>query len=241
MTDLHTHILPGMDDGSKHVAMSLAMLRSEWQQGVTAVVLTPHFYRDMERTDDFLRRRSEAYDALRRAVDGCAPEDRRALPALSLGAEVAWVAGMGAWRRVQELCYEGTHYLLLEPPFQAWNEQFFHDVYDLMNRGFTPVIAHIDRYLGTQKPEALERLFSLGLPTQISAEPFLHWGSRGRMLRCLRSGRAQLLISDCHNMETRPPNLGAAMELIRKKLGAQAESLFDETDELLRPEVWLDA
>ena len=48
MTDLHTHILPEMDDGAESVEMSLDMLRMERDQGVDAVVLTPHFYRDRE-------------------------------------------------------------------------------------------------------------------------------------------------------------------------------------------------
>jgi protein subunit release factor B len=54
MTDLHTHILPGMDDGSPDVETSIAMLRMEAEQGVHTVVLTPHFYRDRERPEHFL-------------------------------------------------------------------------------------------------------------------------------------------------------------------------------------------
>ena len=57
MTDLHTHILPGMDDGAVSVETSLEMLRMERDQGVDAVVLTPHFYRDRERPEQFLARR----------------------------------------------------------------------------------------------------------------------------------------------------------------------------------------
>ena len=53
MTDLHTHILPGMDDGAKTVEDSLAMLRMEYDQGVDTVVLTPHFYRDRENPKHF--------------------------------------------------------------------------------------------------------------------------------------------------------------------------------------------
>ena len=241
MTDLHTHILPDMDDGSRDVDTSLAMLRAEKEQGVDAVVLTPHFYRDLERPAEFLRRRAEAYDTLKRAVNALSGEERRAMPSVTLGAEVAWVHGMADWSELRELCYEGTNYLLLEPPFHPWDDGFINNIYDLMNRrGVVPVVAHIDRYLGVQKPKALEQLYALGLPTQISAEPFLHFSTRGKMFRVLASGRAQLLISDCHDMDNRPPNLGAAMAVIRKKLGAEAEELFGETDDLLAPDVWYD-
>lgn len=240
MTDLHTHILPGMDDGSKNTETSLAMLQSEYKQGVDTVVLTPHFYRDMEKPSEFLRRRAAARDALWSAMDALSAEERRALPQLRLGSEVAWVPGMADWNELRELCYEGTSFLLLEPPFHPWDDGFFNDLYDLMNRGVTPVIAHIDRYLSAQKARALQQLFALRLPTQISAEPFLHLHSRGRMLRCITEGRAQLLISDCHDLTRRPPNLGAAMTVIRKKLSAGAERFFDETDDLLEPDTWMD-
>ena len=240
MTDLHTHILPGMDDGSKNVEMSLAMLRSEWEQQVDTVALTPHFYRDIETPADFFRRRSEARNQLWHAIDALSNEEQSRLPSLMLGAEVAWVSGMGDWHDLRELCYEGTNYLLLEPPFHPWDDGFIQDLYDLMNRGgVIPVIAHIDRYIGAQKPRTLQKLYSLGLPTQISAEPFLHLGTRGRMFRCLAEGRAQLLISDCHDLHRRPPNLGVAMQVIQKKLGADARRFFNETDDLLQDHGWI--
>lgn len=241
MTDLHTHILPGMDDGSRDTAMSLAMLRAERDQGIDSVVLTPHFYHDMESPRTFLRRRAEAFDTLRRALDALAPEERDSLPKLSLGAEVAWMPGMSDWPELNELCYEGTNYLLLEPPFTPWSERFLRDLYELLNqRALVPVIAHIDRYVDTQDKKMLRELYSLGLPTQISAEHFLRFATRGKMLRCLRDGVAQLLISDCHNLTSRPPNLGAAMEVIHRKLGDAAMSLFHATDELLTADTWLD-
>ena len=239
MTDLHTHILPGMDDGSRNVEMSLAMLRAEGAQGIDRVVFTPHFYRDIENIPSFLHRRDKALDELKRTIDALSGEEREKLPAWTLGAEVAWVQGVGDWSELRELCYEGTKYLLLEPPMQQWNEAFFNDVYNMLNRGITPVIAHIDRSCGTQKRDALERLYEFGLPTQISAEPFLHMMSKGRMFRCMERSGARLLISDCHDTDYRPPNLGSAMTVFRKKYGADAEAFFDETDELLMPAQWL--
>ena len=69
MTDLHTHILPGIDDGARSVEESLAMLRMERGQGVDTVVLTPHFYRDRENPKRFLRRRKESAAALAQASE----------------------------------------------------------------------------------------------------------------------------------------------------------------------------
>ena len=57
MIDFHTHILPGMDDGSKSVEESIWLLQEEVRQGVDAVMLTPHFYAEENSPVDFLRRR----------------------------------------------------------------------------------------------------------------------------------------------------------------------------------------
>ena len=66
--DFHSHILPGMDDGAKTPEESLQMLRMERDQGVDTVVLTPHFYRDRERPEQFLARRRASAEALRDAL-----------------------------------------------------------------------------------------------------------------------------------------------------------------------------
>ena len=58
MTDLHTHILPGMDDGARSAEESIHLLRLEWEQGVRRVALTPHFYPQREGLEEFLHRRA---------------------------------------------------------------------------------------------------------------------------------------------------------------------------------------
>ena len=94
MTDLHTHILPGMDDGAKTPEESLQMLRMERDQGVDTVVLTPHFYRDREWPERFLARRRASAEALRDALMALPEEEIRNMPRLILGAAVAWVPNL---------------------------------------------------------------------------------------------------------------------------------------------------
>ena len=235
MTDLHTHILPGMDDGARSVEVSLAMLREEAVQGVDTVALTPHYYRDRENSVSFLARRARAAEELKTAIDALPEAERSALPRLILAAEVAWVPNLIDCSRLRELCYAGTDAFLLELPMQLWYDGLFHQLSDLMNMtGLTPVIAHIDRYWTSQKPERLAELYSLGLPTQLSADTLLHFSLRGRALKFLQSGRAQLLMSDCHGMDSRRPNLQQGMEMIERRLGAPARAHFSaRTDELL--------
>lgn len=223
MTDLHTHILPGMDDGAKTVEMSLEMLRMERDQGVDTVVLTPHLYRDRERPSRFLDRRSAAEETLLKALMALPAEERRTLPRLELGAEVAWVPNLAEWPELPRLCMGHGKYLLLELPMNPWNEQMFRQLYELMGRtGLTPVIAHIERYIKMQKPEYIAEVLSLGVPVQVSSEPLLHPLSRGKVLKLLRQRQAEYIASDCHNTTSRPPNLGPAMEIVKKKLGEKS-------------------
>ena len=64
LTDFHSHILPGVDDGSTSVEESIAMLRMLSRQGVSHVVATPHFYPNYDDPEQFLRRRKDVYEDL---------------------------------------------------------------------------------------------------------------------------------------------------------------------------------
>lgn len=209
MTDLHTHILPGMDDGAADLAQSLAMLRMERRQGVDTVVLTPHFYRVDETVESFLDRRSRAYETVCAALPPNAPE-------LILGAEVTWYHGIMDEPRITELCLGESPCILLELPLRPWPESLLEQVYQFAGvTGTTPILAHVERYLHLQKDGQLRTLLEMGIPMQLSAEAFGKVFSRLKAMRLLKSG-TWFLGSDCHNTNTRPPNLGPAAAYIKK-------------------------
>lgn len=99
MTDLHTHILPGVDDGAKNLDMSLALLRAQRADGVTRIALTPHF-RFEQTIEEFLRRRDEAMTLLTQA----------------LKAEEIFYSSQLAETDPRPLCLAGTPLLLIEFP-----------------------------------------------------------------------------------------------------------------------------
>ena len=236
MTDLHTHILPGMDDGARSVEISLAMLREEAAQGVDTVTLTPHYYRDRESSGSFLNRRAQAVETLESTIAALPESERAALPARVLAAEVTWVPNLVDCSNLRALCYQGTDAFLLELPMQPWYDGLFSQLYDLINvTGLTPIIAHIDRYWSSQKPQRLSELYALGLPMQLSAEALLRFPTRGRALKALQSGQVQYLMSDCHSMNSRKPNLAPALAVVGKRLGEAAmRRCVARTDEMLQ-------
>jgi len=211
MIDFHSHVLPGLDDGSKSVEESLRMLRASAEQGVRCMAATPHFYPAENNPERFLARRESASYRLKEAW-------RPGLPRLLLGAEVCYFDGMSRCEELADLRIEGTALLLLEMPFQPWTVRMTKEIRALHSRpGFTVALAHIERYLRFQKRAVWDELLEMGVLMQCNAEFFLRWNTKHRALHMLETGRIHLLGSDCHNMTTRPPRLGKAMEVIGEK------------------------
>ena len=211
MVDFHSHILPGIDDGSDSVETSLAMLRESWLQGVDILCATPHFYADEEDPDSFLDRRAEAWDVLRDALG-----DSREVPDIRLGAEVLYFPGISVAEDVSRLRLEGTPFLLVEPPMAPWTDAMLEEIEEC---GHTlrciPVIAHIDRYMRMLGDRTLlDRTAGRRLLVQVNASFFLRRQSRDFAVACLRRGRIHFLGSDCHDLRDRPPNLGDAVDVI---------------------------
>lgn len=122
---------------------------------------------------------------------------------------------MTCWR---ELRIEGTTLLLVEMPFQIWTERMVREVAALQEHpDITVLLAHIERYLGSQRKSVWDELLEAGVLMQSNASFFLRWRTRRRALRLLEAGRIHLLGSDCHNMEERPPCMGAALAAIGEK------------------------
>lgn len=212
MTDFHSHVLPGMDDGSPDVETSLAMLSEMKRQGTASVVATPHFYADREYPDAFLARREKAVAAL-------APFLRaEQSPAVYLGAEVAYFPGIGETPDLRKLCILGTRFVLVEMPFSRWTSFALDDVIAIRERlGLFPILAHIERYFSYFRSADMDRLAESNLLVQSNAGFFLERQTHRRALSMLNRSEIQLLGTDSHNMSDRKPNLGEALLSVREK------------------------
>ena len=217
--DFHSHILPGMDDGCKSVEEALCILRMEAMQGVEHVVATPHFYPQYDTPECFLRRRAESEALLREAMTG-----ENGLPTLSIGAEVYYFSGMSDCDAIQELTIDKNRCILVEMPGVPWTEAMYRELEALYVKcGLLPVVAHVDRYISRFRNYGIpKRLARMPVLVQANAEFFLKRATARMALRMLKKGAIHLLGSDCHNLTDRRPNLGAAQELIRQRLGPGA-------------------
>ena len=217
LVDFHSHILPRIDDGSSSVEESLAMLRSSREQGINQIVLTPHFYPQHSSPDRFLEKRFRAIRRLAEAVD---PSE--SLPAVRLGAEVYFYPHMSHSDDLRKLRIEGTDFVLVEMPMTEWTDRMYGELEGIhRNLGLTPIVAHVDRYLGRIRDYGIpERLADLPVLVQANASFFLRPGTKA--MQMLRRKQIHVLGSDCHNMRDRAPNLGSAARQIVSKLGPEA-------------------
>ncbi len=227
MIDFHSHILPRMDDGSRSVEESLAMLSMLSEQGIKKVVATPHFYADDESAETFLARRKASYEKLMDAKSSN-------LPALVQGAEVRYYQGISRLENLSALCIEGTDLLLLEMPSARWTDYTMREIQDLSRRGNLQIIlAHMERYIGLQSREVRDQLEQSDILMQANAGFFNSFKSRRKALKLLGEQKIHLIGSDCHGLEYRPPQIGKAIRRIQKKFGSDFLEEFAEFGENL--------
>ena len=216
VADVHSHILPGVDDGSAGVDESIAMLQAMKSQGIQKVIATPHFYPGIDNPEEFLARRAEAMDRLSEAISGL-PD----MPQILLGAEVYYYPEMSNSESLKRLTMGGSRYIMVELPQSPWPDRIYQELVRIReNQGLIPIVAHVDRYIQPLRTYSIpQKLQELPVLVQANASFFLRTSTRNMALKMLKNGMIHLLGSDCHNMDTRPPRLGEAVEVIRRKLG----------------------
>lgn len=213
MIDFHSHILPGIDDGSPDVETSLRMVRAMQRQGIDTVCATSHYYATQRSPERFLMRREQAWEKLAEQL----PEDA---PRILLGAEVLYFPGISRMRELPDLCLEGTNLLLLEMPFERWTEAAVREVTEIAHSGeFTLMLAHIERYYKQQPKRVWEDFLDLGVLMQANADFFLPFKTRHKAMKLLENETIHLLGTDAHNMGSRAPRMAEAFLMIEKKLG----------------------
>jgi len=141
MIDLHSHFLPGIDDGAKDRKDSLRMLAEAFRQGVMLCAGTPHaIVHTNEEINVFLYKRQQSIDVL---LNGPMPET---IPNLIYGAEIFLDNDISQYPDIKKLCIGNSNLLLVELSTQKYNPEYAEWLYSLSLVGIVPIIAHIERY-----------------------------------------------------------------------------------------------
>lgn len=211
MTDIHTHVLPRIDDGAPDRETAARMLEELRSQGVTTVVLTPHYYGRFHSPRAFLNKRKEAYEKIRDTV----PQGTN----VRLGAEVHFSDAFAGNEQSAQLAIEGTRYVLIELPFPSeWNNLLFRKIrYFMDETDCVPIIAHFCRYLQVRKnPALLSDLAAMGCLLQVNASAFLDPKDRRLIFAAMKHNLVHCIGSDCHNLTDRAPDYKAAIDAAEK-------------------------
>lgn len=214
MIDLHTHILPAIDDGAQNVEASLSLLREEVRQQVTQIALTPHFYPHKDTLDAFLEKRNASVLVLQEHYTDSAPIDIR------LGAEVHYSPNL-MQTDLHSLTLGRSNYLLLELSTRHYPAHVNQFMDHLSGLGITPILAHVERCVYFREDSSLLcNLIDRGAIGQLNAENVLSKDDKGFSIACLEHGLASIIASDTHNLAKRPPRLAEAMQRLSPELNS---------------------
>ena len=212
MIDIHTHILPHLDDGAKNTQMSVAMLNLLRDQGVKTVVFTPHYYGRRSSPTEFIKRRNAIFDHIKAQI----PEGMET----RLGAELHFTGiNMPDQDELCKLAIEGTKYILVEFPFTTkWTGELLHKLHNFISEtGYTPIIAHTERYREIQKkPVLVNELIDMGCLIQVNAPSFLNKREKKLAFALLKHGFVHCLGTDSHDMGVRAPDFTLAKAEVEK-------------------------
>lgn len=189
MIDLHSHLLPAVDDGSRSVAQSVGVLRRFAEAGVTDLCLTPHCT-----AGDMLRGVPQAHDAAFTALRSEAP----AAPRLHRGAEVMLDRPLPELPDYARFTLGGGRWLLVEFPRLVTADAVTNALQSVVDRGLKPLLAHPERY-SSCTPHTAERWAHVGAALQVDATTALQPSRRGERARqLLAAGLAALVAADNH-------------------------------------------
>lgn len=220
--DMHSHILPGIDDGSKDFEMTKNMLHQAREEGISEIIATPHYIPGFNKytMSDLLR----VYNEVNNFID----ENKMGIK-LHLGNELFFdIDALDSLRSGDCFTLANSDYVLIE--FSSrWNKDVIDNVlYNIQLAGYKLILAHVERYDIFHNPEILAEYISKGCLVQVNASSLL---DRSRstikyLYNLIDNNYVHFISSDCHSDGRRGPKLKKAYEKTKKAVGLKANDLF---------------
>ncbi len=221
MIDIHTHILPNIDDGCESVEEAVELLKEEYKYGVKKVILTPHY-----RKNEFDYTKQNLIDKFNNFVSQV--KDISEIPSLYLGQEIFCESDI--YNKIESnkiITLNNSKAILIE--FSTVDDYDIADfVYNLKVMGYIPIIAHIERYKYLDEIK-IANIKSDGGLIQVNAETLI--GIRGLSakkyaLKLIKLGLVDFISSDMHY--GRINTIKKAYKVVKRKFGSKkAEELFN--------------
>lgn len=223
MIDIHTHILPNLDDGSESWEETLNIIRAGIEDGIKGAVCTSHVFKVLSK--DLETRYTQRFNELKKRV-----KQENIHFKLWLGSEINVNAKFDLKSKIATF-NDNKKYVLLELPMSDYPHHVDDLLFKLSLQNLTPVLAHPERNtVIMQKPEIVESLIQRNVLIQINSGSLTGmFGGRVRKISMglLKKGLVHVIASDCHSYKNRPMQLGRAYEIVKKMCGKKrADFLF---------------
>lgn len=232
VTDLHCHLLPGLDDGVKEENETYLVLEEAVKQNVGRIIMTPHFHpgRVMVST-------KEVQETLKQIKQGC--EKKGIQLELFAGHECYYHTGLiKDLEEGRALTLANSRYVLIEFEPECPYFYLLRATRELINSGYFPILAHYERYSCLLKKERLEELKQQGALLQLNFDTLRRrgWFRGNSFRRDLKAGLVDYLGSDCHGLQFRPLHIkevyqwlerNVSEELIDRILYTNVERIFE--------------
>jgi protein-tyrosine phosphatase len=238
-TDIHTHILPGVDDGCKNLSESLELIKSELENDVKKIVLTPHFNCD---GDNFLNR--ETFLAKIKELKSCVKKNNIEIdifPGMEIKASFKILDFLN--NKDYLLTLSGKKkYILIELPFTHLPYDLIELLFKIKLYGLIPILAHPERNDVIRKElNFLRKIRDDGLLIQVNNSSLIkrsHPESYKCAVKMLKMGIVDVVASDCHYMEGRFSNFKIAYDVLKKVAGRDGANkiAIENPDKILQNE-----
>lgn len=225
MIDIHCHILPGIDDGSKDIEESLEMARLAVNEGITKIINTSHYHPDFdyEKGEILLDRVKDFNNILK--------ENNVELEIL-IGNELYYSSDLLEYIESKEFyTLNNSRYLLIEFSQSNFPKNIVDIVYELKIRGYIPILAHVERYIKVQEnPNIIYECIKEGALIQINSNTVVSKNSKEACKVCkilLNNNMVHFIATDAHNKNRRKPAIKDSYEYIINNYGKdKADKLF---------------
>lgn len=231
--DIHSHILPGIDDGAADEKEALNMLRIAAADGISHIIATPHFH--YKRGHASPEQICEKADKLQKIAD-----EENIPVKIHAGNELYYTQDLIEKVKAGEaLTLAGSDYVLLEFSPETEKRKIQNAVYEFLSGGYYPIIAHMERYEAFVKnSEFIETIWDMGAYYQVNGGSIrgdFGWRTKRFARTMIKNGMVQFVATDAHDASRRSPQFASMPKWIEKKIGKTGLSdlLYDHPKQIL--------